>query len=181
MFVVLTKGQRQMMGFRTVHETVLHEALHADMLDLSKTKVRMTAPYIAWRHARELLMEHNFGPRGGKAKHATYRSMNALRAITVATTAIERHPALRNAAVIGTERSVEIPAWELAQPDLADRRYSPYPILGAKFVILTPVSQQAHDGTRLTVWEPRQPPLPMFGASGLQRLTQESVHLSLLR
>lgn len=180
MLVILTKGQRQMMGYRTISEPSLHHELHLSMTDLTKTKVQMCAPYIAWKHARDMLIEHNFGPRGGKLKTVTYRSMNALRAITIATNTIERHPALRKAGVLGVTNSATIPAWELPAPDVADRHYSPYPILGAPFVILTPVPQQAHDGTRITIWEARQA-LPTHGATGLERMTQESVHLALLR
>jgi hypothetical protein len=149
-------------------DAALSDALMAEVNVSRSQTVEVEAPYVAWRLAAAALRKRAFGPRGGKVTTIPQGVHTALQVITKALNYMDAHPALRDVGTLGWA-SEEIPAWRTGDPE---KPYSPHPIQGAKFVILTPDWVRVNQ-RKATRWIPRP--------SGQGRLAQEQLHLALWR
>jgi hypothetical protein len=144
-------------------------AAFSEQVERTPQRVKVLAPYVAWKTGRDRLYRATFGPRGGK-RQATQREFSALKSIQTELNYVDSHPAMRNLGMLGWQADI-FPVWETGDPDAP---WSPYPLPGRRFVILTPDWRDHQLGLpKHTVWEP-QP-------SGEGRLAEEEFHLSLWR
>lgn len=150
----------------------VYDELQVDVQPSNKTFVIIDAAYAAWLSAYDALYAWNYGPRGGRTQGNAAR-FSAMRRITKELNYVDTHPAFQGLAMFGLVTET-FPAWKI---DTEPGRflYSPYPQPGHQFVILTPTWQNRKWGDRpqLTWWT-EQP-------SGVGRLAQEQLHLSLWR
>ena len=176
MFVALNSRQVHALEQITRFDDALTEEFNADR-QWVKNICMIYSPYTAWVQARDLLARHSFTPRGAKKSDAPRFALSALRAIATETNNRDRHPALRNMGMLGHQAQV-VHAWELPEPSLTGRVYSPAPIdivdgyyAGrATFVILKPVFH-SHTGTNITTWS-------LDGLDTVDdRLADEALHL----
>lgn len=139
----------------------LVEALSQNVRHVGE-RVDVMAPYVCWSRIQARLIDHTFGPHGGKRAEVAARYVLALRSITKALNFIDTHPALIGKAAIGWW-GLEIPAW-----GDGDDAYTPHPRPGKMFVVLSPVWDTARNGQRATRW------LPLPGVA-----VHETIHLLL--
>lgn len=141
-------------------------------------RVDVQAPYAAWHFAQRQLYHTVFGPRGGRRARLSTTYHNAIKTITQEINMVDKHPALRNIAMLGWQTDV-IPAWELdnfeerMHTDADARKYTPYPQPNKRFVLLSPVWEKIQGGTQVTRWVTN---IPGYGS-----LADEETHLVLWR
>lgn len=171
MWVRLTYRQYRMALRVTALDEGMHNALTESTHVNKGTATEVEAPYAAWRYTAMLLRDVAFGPRGGRLSTAGVE-FNALKAITKELNFIDKHPALTRAALFG-EHPLIIPVWKITPTERDPRLYSPYPMPGREFVVLTPWIQRESGRARLTWWVEKP--------SGEGRLAHEELHLPLWR
>lgn len=133
------------------------------------------APYVAWWNCLGALQAATFGPWGGAKRERRHSSMYAITTLATAINAMDNHPALRGAGVVGHLQQHVLPVWQLTERDSRDRSFSPMPVPGASFVVLRP--KWAKVGrTDVTVWTGAG-----LVAYGEDPLAEERLHLSLVR
>ena len=111
-------------------------------------RVDVKASYDYWLRIQSRLIDHSFGPHGGKRAEVAGRYVLALRSITKALNFIDTHPALIGKGAIGWW-ALEIPAW-----GDGDDAYTPYLRPNKMSVLLSPVWETARNGQRVTKWLP---------------------------
>lgn len=111
-------------------------------------RIDVNAPYACWLNVQQALIDHTFGPLGGKKAEVPARFVLALKTITKALNFIDTHPALSGKAALGWH-GLKILAWGDGDDD-----YTPYPRPGKMFVTLSPVWDKARNGQRVTRWLP---------------------------
>lgn len=115
---------------------------------VSDRTIEVSMPAIGWHSLRNRLMSQVYGPAGGR-RAVSRRKANTLRRIGRGLARIEVHPALRELGLAGTHSDV-IPAWRV---DDERRTYSPYPIIGARYYVLSP-RWEVRQGLPITYWLP---------------------------
>lgn len=108
-------------------------------------------PAIAWRQVLDHLLETCYGPLGGKLDSMPRSLYSSVKKISEVVMRMERHPALRGAAIEGWTGEV-LPVWQ------DERRTSVYPIDGGVFGLLVPVFETNRD-LDITRWVPGESPL----------------------
>lgn len=108
------------------------------------------APAVAWKHAREGLIDWTYGSKLRTSKRSvaeTERCRRVTRTVAEATAVREAHPAMRGLGLRGVHNLI-LPAW-----GLGNGTWSPYPIPGIQMVVLTPHSIASRVGP-VTRWLP---------------------------
>jgi hypothetical protein len=116
---------------------------------VSQRMLDVQMPAVGWLTLRDLLMGHVFNDRGQRRATRARSSSTALQRIARAVARLEVHPALRGWAFAGHSTEI-IPVWD-AQVD--QWQWSPYPVLGARFLILKP-DWFRQGGLQITAWAP---------------------------
>jgi hypothetical protein len=125
-----------------------------DAVDASKQRIDVAMPAIAWKRVFDVMFDHCFDNRGMRNKGVRATDLNAIKAVRRALNAREAHPGLTGVGAIGAIGEL-IPAW---RSSLVVDDYSPYPVLGAPFVVLVPETHRK-GGQDVTVWvEARRAP-----------------------
>lgn len=107
-------------------------------------------PAIAWRQIFDRMYLEAFGPRGGKRSDRPRSFHTALSIIQAEIATREHHPALELRGIMGVSTEI-VPAWK---GDIG--RYSPYPIAGGEFELLTPRTSEV-SGHAVTEWSAAEP------------------------
>ena len=156
----------------TAMDQTIWEQLQIEVVTDSAQKLHVNAPYAAWKFAWRKLYDTNFGPRHGKRPFGEMSCRKAMQAITREINYVDSHPALQGLGMFDIHSDV-FHVWEIEPTEQNPRKYSPYPMPGHRFVILTPVSRTIRQQPELTWWVPHE--------SGVGRLAIEAVHLSCWR
>lgn len=143
----------------------------ADMRRANRTQLEVDGPYTMWVKIRDWLMEAGIDARGKKQRGAPARIVSALQAVTSATNAYARHPAMYGNGLLGHHFDI-FPVWLELDVGPRGRMWAPAPSRGATgaFTILVPSWHGTAD-QQITAW-----------SSGSaedcvdQRLASESVH-----
>jgi hypothetical protein len=170
MWCRLTRTGHKTLLSLTAYDPTMQDELNTIVINDKPTRVDVEAAYAAWSHVRGLLYKATFGPRGGK-RDATSKQFVALRSITRELNYVDSHPALKGMGMVGWVADV-FPVWKI-DPDEQGRTYSPYPMPGHEFVILTPSWEESPGVPRITRW--------VEAPSAPGRLAEEGVHLRLWR
>lgn len=170
MIVRLTPHGHKVVLRTVVMDEGMHDELQADVTTVGAV-VEIQAAYAAWRYVYLRLYDKTFGPRGGK-QGATRVEFTALRRITKELNYVDKHPALQGLAMIGLHADL-FPVWEIEPSERDPRKYSPYPIPGHQFVVLSPVWYDGQHQTRVTRW--------VDNVDSPSRLADEHLHLKLWR
>ena len=122
---------------------------YQDVTDASAHRVDVAMPAVAWKRVWDLLFDHCYDHRGMRTKGVKTTDLNAMKSIRRSLNAREVHPALSRTAAIGMVGEL-VPAWRFDEPQHG-MLYSPYPVVGAPFVILAPETREMKL-QRVTQW-----------------------------
>lgn len=134
----------------------------AETSNVLPTKADYDLPYIVWVAVFKELYARAYMKREWRGGHLPARVVNTIKALAGALNAWERHPALRNIAVLNYQSGPQLPAWPMpfgyawastntARPWITD--WAPFPIEGVTPVVLRPDWFTQRQG-RMTRWLP---------------------------
>ncbi len=147
------------------------------MVRANRTQLSVDGPYTMWLMIRDWLMEAGVNAKGKKERGVPARIVSALQAVTSATNAYARHPAMFGQGLLGHHFDI-FPVWLVLDAGPRSPIWSPEPTRNTgAFTILVP-SWHGTANQQITAWSRGRPEdcVDERDASELTHLRFQRVH-----